>query len=204
MFGIRFVLWFSHGPLVNPWWRRKAPKKGNKSVFLLLQKDKKLLFSIFIPIYSISGCSNRNRAYCGANEIIIQDLAKKHGKIQLQNFLVLYLILRGIWKCPFQWIFSNVGTFFQMTAYFCSFMAAVDNMDIYVTIRLFRLNHGCQCLFTIFLLNHQDRSFWGSLTIVCDYFQRCDVCDISLKSILNIMDSFVQGFAEKQLKEKMG
>ena len=119
------------------------------------------------------------------------------------HFFVLYVILRGIWKCLFQLKFSNVGTFFQMTAYFRSFMAAVDNMDIYVTIRSFGLNHGCQCLFTIFLLNHQDRCFWGSLTIVCDYFQRCDVCDISLKSILNIMDS-CSGLRWKAVKRKNG
>ena len=109
-------------------------------MFLLLQKDKKLLFSILIPIYSISGCSNRNRAYCGANEIIIQDLAKKHGKIQLQNFLVLYNLKRYL-KMPFSMNILKCGDIFsnEMTAYFGSFMAAVDNMDIYVTIHRFRL-----------------------------------------------------------------
>ena len=135
MFGILFVLWFSPGPLANPWWRGKAPKKGNKSVFLLLQKDQKLLFPILIPIYSISGCSNRNIfvhivvQMKNSSETWLKSMAKYSCKIFL-----CYIILRGIWKCLFQWIFSNAGTFVQITAYFRSFMAAVDNMDIYVTI----------------------------------------------------------------------
>ena len=136
-----FCLWFSPGPLANPWWRGKAPKKGNKSVFLLLQKRQKASFSYsYINLFHFWLFKSKYCcAYCGANEKIIRDLAKKHGKIQLQNFLVLYIILRGNWKCLFQWIFSNVGTFFQMTAYFSSFMATVDNMDIYVTLYQFRL-----------------------------------------------------------------
>ena len=41
---------------------------------------------------------------------------------------------------PFSMNFLKCGDiFFQMTAYFSSFMATVDNMDIYVTIYQFRL-----------------------------------------------------------------
>ena len=79
------------------------------------------------------------RAYCGVNEKIIRDLTKKNKAKDSCKIFLCYIILRGNWKYLFQWIFSNVGTFFQMTAYFRSFMAAVDNMDIYVTIYQFRL-----------------------------------------------------------------
>ena len=47
----------------------------------------------------------------------------------------------------------------------------VGHISPSLMMRLFGRNHSWQCLFAIFLLNHQDRCFWGSLTIVWDYFQ---------------------------------
>ena len=53
----------------------------------------------------------------------------------------------------------------------------------------FAVYHRQRC---IFLFSHQDQCFWGSLTIVWDYFWwlttigpalQCDVCDVSFKSI---------------------